>query len=158
MIRPESRCSNIFLHSSSARGFQFLAMPGKELKVYQRSQVAKNNDGKSALIIIKNNVYDVTKFLSEHPGGEEVLLEQAGKDSTDAFEGVGHSAEAREMMKRYRVGEISEEERRKTKDETADYRAYSGEVYGSWRSLLVPVTMGIIATIAYRFYFLGSGH
>lgn len=29
--------------------------------------------------------YDVTKFLEEHPGGEEVVLETAG---TDATEGV----------------------------------------------------------------------
>ena len=34
-------------------------------------------------------VYDVTEFLAEHPGGEEILLETAGTDSTEAFEDVG---------------------------------------------------------------------
>jgi cytochrome b5 len=55
-------------------------------------------------------VYDATKFLDEHPGGEEVLLDMAGtsriqncikmigKDATDAFEDVGHSDEAREIL------------------------------------------------------------
>lgn len=45
-------------------------------------------------------------FLLQHPGGEEVLLEQAGKDGTEAFEDIGHSSDAREMMKKYKVGEL----------------------------------------------------
>lgn len=135
-------------------------MSEKVIKVYRRNEIAKNNDSKSAFIVIHDNVYDVTKFLSEHPGGEEVLLEQAGKDSTDAFEDVGHSVDAREMMEKYRVGELCEDEKRKTFDKITKSRAGSngGEDYGSWRSLLVPVTMGILATIAYRFYFLVSSH
>ena len=40
----------------------------------------------------------------KHPGGEEVLLEQAGKDATETFEDVGHSTEAREIMKDLLVG------------------------------------------------------
>lgn len=31
----------------------------------------------------------------QHPGGEEVLIEQAGRDATEAFEDVGHSTDAR---------------------------------------------------------------
>ena len=30
-------------------------------------------------MVIDGLVVDVTKFLEDHPGGEEVLLEQAGK-------------------------------------------------------------------------------
>lgn len=48
----------------------------------------------------------------QHPGGEEVLLEQAGKNATEAFEDVGHSTDARELMKRYKVGELIESERK----------------------------------------------
>ena len=33
-------------------------------------------------MVIKGKAYDVTKFLDEHPGGEEVLLDMAGKDAT----------------------------------------------------------------------------
>uniref|UniRef100_A0A8C9EGT1 Cytochrome b5 type B n=1 Tax=Pavo cristatus TaxID=9049 RepID=A0A8C9EGT1_PAVCR len=45
-------------------------------------------------------------LLFQHPGGEEVLLEQAGRDATESFEDVGHSTDAREMLKQYYVGEI----------------------------------------------------
>lgn len=31
----------------------------------------------------------------QHPGGEEVLIEQAGREATEAFEDVGHSSDAR---------------------------------------------------------------
>ncbi|ANM61234.1 Cytochrome b5 isoform B [Arabidopsis thaliana] len=51
-------------------------------------------------------VYNVTKFLEDHPGGDDVLLSSTGKDATDDFEDVGHSESAREMMEQYYVGEI----------------------------------------------------
>lgn len=50
---------------------------------------------------------DMQLFL-QHPGGEEVLLEQGGMDTTESFEDVGHSTDAREMMKEYYVGELAE--------------------------------------------------
>ncbi|XP_020245196.1 cytochrome b5-like [Asparagus officinalis] len=54
----------------------------------------------------QRQVYDVTKFLDDHPGGDEVLLSVTGKDATDDFEDVGHSNTARAMMDEYYVGEI----------------------------------------------------
>ena len=42
----------------------------------------------------------------QHPGGEEVLLEQAGSDATGAFEDVGHSADARKMLEDFVVGHV----------------------------------------------------
>ena len=56
-------------------------------------------------------VYDVTKFLSEHPGGEEIMLESAGADSTEGFEDVGHSSDARILLADYLIGELREEDR-----------------------------------------------
>lgn len=71
-----------------------------------RAEVSEHNSNKSAWIIIGNKVFDVTKFLDEHPGGCEVLLEKAGEDRTEAFEDVGHSTDAREMREQYYVGDI----------------------------------------------------
>uniref|UniRef100_A0A673VKG3 60S ribosome subunit biogenesis protein NIP7 homolog n=1 Tax=Suricata suricatta TaxID=37032 RepID=A0A673VKG3_SURSU len=41
-----------------------------------------------------------------HPGGEEVLMEQAGADASESFEDVGHSSDAREMLKQYYIGDV----------------------------------------------------
>ncbi|KAK6054469.1 putative cytochrome b5 [Cooperia oncophora] len=78
-----------------------------------RKEVADHNSSKSSWFVIGNKVYDVTKFLEEHPGGCEVLLEVAGRDATEAFEDVGHSTDAREMREQYLVGDIVEEEKQK---------------------------------------------
>ncbi|KAJ3416402.1 U2 snRNP-associated SURP domain-containing protein [Chytridiales sp. JEL 0842] len=57
-------------------------------------------------MVIDKVVYDVTKFLDEHPGGEEVMLEQAGVDATEAFEEIGHSDDARALLKSMIVGKV----------------------------------------------------
>lgn len=49
-------------------------------------------------------VYDVTKYLDDHPGGAEVMLEVAGQDATNMFEDIGHSSDARTEMKKYQIG------------------------------------------------------
>ncbi|KAI0094623.1 FMN-dependent dehydrogenase-domain-containing protein [Irpex rosettiformis] len=51
-------------------------------------EVAKHNDAKSCWVIIKDSVYDVTEFLSEHPGGANIILKYAGKDATAAYEPI----------------------------------------------------------------------
>lgn len=39
-------------------------------------------------------------------GGEEVLLDVGGQDATEAFEDVGHSDEAREILEGLLVGDL----------------------------------------------------
>ncbi|XP_019871500.1 cytochrome b5 [Aethina tumida] len=122
---------------------------------YTLAQVKEHNDNKSTWIVIHNNVYDVTSFLNEHPGGEEVLLEQAGKDGSEAFEDVGHSNDARELMAKYKVGEIVESERKPVKDRNVEWTSSSNEdsSQSSFKTWIIPVTLGIVATLVYRFLF-----
>ncbi|KAG7171614.1 Cytochrome b5-like 2 [Homarus americanus] len=56
-------------------------------------------------------VFDVTRFLLEHPGGEEVMMEHAGRDATIAFRGVGHSVPALQALDDYLVGILPGSER-----------------------------------------------
>jgi len=42
------------------------------------AEVAKHDDKKSCWIVLDSKVYDVTGFLTQHPGGAAVLLRQAG--------------------------------------------------------------------------------
>ncbi|CAE6473467.1 unnamed protein product [Rhizoctonia solani] len=55
-------------------------------------EVATHNTPESCWIIVSGKVYDVTEFLSEHPGGSAVLLKHAGKDATAAYE-MAHGPE-----------------------------------------------------------------
>ncbi|GLG99477.1 Cytochrome b5 [Gryllus bimaculatus] len=131
-----------------------------ETKLFTREEVKSKNDSKTAWIIIHNSVYNVTEFLNEHPGGEEVLLEQAGKDGTEAFEDVGHSSDARDMMKKYKIGELVEADRIETQEKpSVNWAADNNDNNGSsWKSWIIPVALGVVATIIYRFYFLAQGH
>lgn len=44
--------------------------------------------------------------MDEHPGGDEVLTAEAGKDASEAFEDVGHSDDARSLLPSMLVGSI----------------------------------------------------
>lgn len=56
---------------------------GPELATFSRKEVATHCDETSTWIVLHNKVYDVSKFMYEHPGGEEVILQWAGQDATD---------------------------------------------------------------------------
>ncbi|GKU86069.1 hypothetical protein SLEP1_g59779 [Rubroshorea leprosula] len=76
-------------------------------KVYTLAEVSEHNTPKDCWLVIDGKVYNVTKFLEDHPGGDEVLLSSTGKDATDDFEDVGHSSTAKAMMDEYYVGDIN---------------------------------------------------
>ncbi|KAK6731845.1 hypothetical protein RB195_007977 [Necator americanus] len=76
------------------------------LKEISLSEVEKHSTVESCWIVMEGKVYDVSKFLNEHPGGAEVIAELAGKDATASFEDVGHSKDAREMAKEYLIGKV----------------------------------------------------
>ena len=49
--------------------------------------------------------------VRQHPGGDEIMLEYAGRDATLAFRSVGHSKAAERALKPYLVGRLPEHER-----------------------------------------------
>ena len=59
-------------------------------------------------IIVEGKVYDVSKYMSSHPGGAEVLLENAnGKDATQAYLDADHTRRARQMLTKYYIGDVA---------------------------------------------------
>ncbi|CAK7564645.1 MAG: hypothetical protein SEPTF4163_002541 [Sporothrix epigloea] len=51
-------------------------------------EISQHNDRQSCWVIVRGNVFDVTEFLPEHPGGEKIILKYAGRDATAAFDPV----------------------------------------------------------------------
>ncbi|KAM9839248.1 cytochrome b5 isoform 1-T1 [Aulostomus maculatus] len=125
-------------------------------RYYRLSEIEDQNTFKSSWIIIHNKVYDVTKFLEEHPGGEEVLREQAGGDATESFEDVGHSTDAREMADSMVIGELHPDDREKI-CKPEEIRVTTLEVEPSWWfNWLIPVLAAAIVTLMYRIYIAES--
>ncbi|KAI3459646.1 hypothetical protein Pfo_016309 [Paulownia fortunei] len=79
---------------------------GAESKVFTYSEVSAHNTYEDCWVIINGKVYNVTSYLNDHPGGDEVLLGQAGKDASEEFEDVGHGSAARLMLDEFYVGEV----------------------------------------------------
>mmetsp|Transcript_18832 Transcript_18832/g.59203 ORF Transcript_18832/g.59203 Transcript_18832/m.59203 type:complete len:130 (+) Transcript_18832:28-417(+) len=111
----------------------------KELKEYTAEEVAKHSKETDIWLIIDGLVYDVTKFLPEHPGGEEVIIEHAGMEASEAFEDIGHSTDARNMLKDYLVGKLKGAPLKKTKGSSSSGSSGKPPAGGSFFNVLVPV-------------------
>jgi len=129
-------------------------------KVYRLSEVEQHNitkgENKSVWTVIHDKVYDITQFLDEHPGGEEILLENSGKDASEEFEDVGHSSDAREMLNDYYLGELHEDDKTGSQDQGP--KAWGGAPVpveqndSSWiSSYLVPMGIAFGCAMAYRY-------
>lgn len=70
------------------------------------SEIKAHKTDKDCWVIIHGNVYDVTKYLDDHPGGPEILLDVAGTDATGDFEDTGHTSDARDILKTFMIGTL----------------------------------------------------
>lgn len=79
---------------------------GEDLKAYTLDEVSQHNTVEDLWVVYNGGVYDITKYIDEHPGGEEVVIDVAGMDATEAFEDIGHSDDAREILKGLLIGKV----------------------------------------------------
>ncbi|KAJ5802279.1 cytochrome b5-like heme binding domain-containing protein [Penicillium sp. IBT 35674x] len=69
---------------------------------------AYNNADKGLYIIVDSNVYDVTKFVDEHPGGAKILKRVAGKDASKQFWKYHNESVLKKYSPKLKVGEVKE--------------------------------------------------
>uniref|UniRef100_UPI00358FA724 cytochrome b5 type B-like isoform X2 n=1 Tax=Myxine glutinosa TaxID=7769 RepID=UPI00358FA724 len=93
--------------------------------------------------------------MAKHPGGIDVLKGQSGRDSTEVFEDIGHSNDARGMLCQFYMANIHPDDLAGLQDEE------TGQNEGSWfknlcgRSALyviVPAGLALVAVavLVYR--------
>ncbi|XP_054808942.1 cytochrome b5 isoform X2 [Prosopis cineraria] len=90
-------------------------------KLYTMQEASQHNTKGDCWVVIEGKVYDVTSYLDDHPGGDEVVLLATGKDATDEFEDAGHSQSARELMEKFCIGEVDPSPPVSSKNQAAIY-------------------------------------
>ena len=93
-------------------------------------------------------VYDVTKYLDDHPGGAEVLLDVSGQDADEFFEDIGHSKDARDELKKYLVGTLYLDPEEIARREKAAKEAAEKAAGGMSAVYL----LGAVAAVGYGYY------
>ena len=94
-------------HSPLIKGSPTAALPR-----FSKAQIlAKREEGR-VWIVLHKKVYDVTEFLEEHPGGEELITDIEAEDfesQTLEFDEAEHSDEAMDDLKEFLVGKYAGE-------------------------------------------------
>uniref|UniRef100_A0A3B3ZS18 Cytochrome b5 heme-binding domain-containing protein n=1 Tax=Periophthalmus magnuspinnatus TaxID=409849 RepID=A0A3B3ZS18_9GOBI len=121
----------------------------EDVKYYTLEDIRVHNMSNDTWLIIHEKVYDITSFLEEHPGGEEVLLEQAGADATESFEDVGHSTDAREMLEQYYVGELHPVSA--THLASFDFCIKFSSLH-NWSTWLISAVAAAVVGVVYRYF------
>lgn len=77
-------------------------------------------------------------------------MEQAGADASESFEDVGHSSDAREMLKQYYIGDVHPNDLKPesgSKDPSKDNTCKS-----CWSFWIFPIIGAILLGFLYRYY------
>lgn len=75
---------------------------------YTMSTVAKHHNASSCWTAINGNVYDLTNWINQHPGGKAPILSLCGTDGSAAFNGK-HGTQARPAseLKNFLLGALA---------------------------------------------------
>lgn len=81
--------------------------PAPTTSSYTSAEVAMHNSDASCWSIVNESVYDLTSYISKHPGGEREILRICGKDGSSSFEGQ-HGGESRpeRTLANYWIGDL----------------------------------------------------
>jgi 4-hydroxysphinganine ceramide fatty acyl 2-hydroxylase len=81
----------------------------KRIRIFTTEDVAEHNSSKNCWVTRNGKVYDVTSFLSDHPGGDDLIVKYAGQDIGDIMKDPSehdHSDSAYDMLDEFLVGRV----------------------------------------------------
>merc|ERR1712070_73548 len=90
------------LHLSSASSPPSSTMS----QTFSPSDVASHNKADNLWIIVDQDVYDLTKFQDEHPGGKKILQRVAGKDASKQFWKYHNESILKKYSKQLQAGSL----------------------------------------------------
>ena len=71
------------------------------------AQVALHDSVTSCYTVVGGQVFDLTQWINEHPGGEEAILSLCGVDGTAAFtKQHGSSEKAQKVLQSFFIGTV----------------------------------------------------
>ncbi len=92
--------------------------PQKTSDSYTAEEVAQHSNSSDCWTIINGQVYDLTEYVSSHPGGDEIAR-ACGVDGTTLFEsretesgqsvgsGTSHSSSANRQLEQLKIGTLA---------------------------------------------------
>ncbi|MEO5927042.1 MAG: cytochrome b5-like heme/steroid binding domain-containing protein [Patescibacteria group bacterium] len=84
------------------------APPSADSTSYTMDQLATHKDGTSCWTTVDGTVYDLTTWISQHPGGRDAILLICGKDGTAAFhEQHDGQPQPATMLASFKIGTLS---------------------------------------------------
>ncbi|KAL3682921.1 hypothetical protein R1sor_000943 [Riccia sorocarpa] len=132
------------------------------LQSVSSEELRKHDKPGDLWISIEGKVYDVTEWLSRHPGGENALLSLAGQDVTDAFLAF-HPGTAWSLLPQFQIGVLTDYE---VSPIQADYRKLLTDlkraglyknpvhVYGQYAAVMIPMFVLCVLGVIYSRSFL----
>lgn len=76
---------------------------------YTLAEVAKHNTQQDCWAAIDGSVYNLTDWISQHPGGADKIIPLCGTDATAAFRGQHNTqAQPNQMLATFKVGELTD--------------------------------------------------
>ncbi|KAH8425141.1 cytochrome b5-like heme/steroid binding domain-containing protein [Aspergillus melleus] len=72
--------------------------PKRTITVQTREDVARHSRSTDLWVVIDKEVYDLTNFQAEHPGGDRILRKFGGQDASRIF----HENHRQSLLARYK--------------------------------------------------------
>jgi len=100
-INSENKINNLATSSEKTSQNQLVK------KTYSFEEVQTHNSKQSCWSAIRGKVYDLTSWISNHPGGEKAILSICGKDGTEAFiKQHGGKDNPEKVLSQFEIGEL----------------------------------------------------
>ena len=100
-INSENKINNLATSSEKTSQNQLVK------KTYSFEEVQTHNSKQSCWSAIRGKVYDLTSWISNHPGGEKAILSICGKDGTEAFiKQHGGKDNPEKALSQFEIGEL----------------------------------------------------